>query len=233
MKPVLKMGLGIAFVFVVFVGIYVARNLFATPRLLKLREFFRDPTAHQDWMLAAGQRCTDAAFVFPSDGYVGFLWGDSFRPGHSHQGIDVFGGRQAGESPVVAAYDGYLTRLADWKSSVIIRIPSDPLHPGTQIWLYYTHMADIKGNSYISDQFPAGSNEVFIKAGTLLGYQGNYSGDPNNPTGIHLHFSIVRDDGNGRFLNELKRENTYDPSEYLGLPLNGFQNKEEIPVCTE
>ena len=231
MKPALKVGAGIALVFMIMMALYVARSLFVSPRLLKLREFFRDPEAHDDWTLSAGQRCADAPFVFPTDGYVGFLWGDSFRPGHSHQGIDVFGGKQPGESPVVAAYDGYLARLAEWKSSVIIRVPSDPLLPGEQIWLYYTHMADVKGQSYISEQFPPGSMEIFTKAGTLLGYQGNYSGDPNNPTGIHLHFSIVKDDGTGKFENELERKNTYDPSPYLGLYLNGFKNKEDVPVC--
>lgn len=233
MKPLLKVGLGVAAVFLLLLAIYVARSLFASPRLLKLREFFSDPSAHADWTLAAGQRCGAAPFVFPTDGYVGFLWGDSFRPGHSHQGIDVFGGKQPGLSPVVAAYDGYLTRLADWKSSVILRVPSDPLHAGEQIWLYYTHMADVTGQSYIDARFPEGTSEMFVKAGTLLGYQGNYSGDPNNPTGIHLHFSIVRDDGKGSFLNELKRANTYDPSPYFGLPLNGFQNKDIIPLCGE
>ncbi len=69
-----------------------------------------------------------------------------------------------------------------------------------------------------------------MEAGRILGYQGNYSGDPNNPTGVHLHFSIVRDRG-GKFLNELDIRNTLDPSPYLGLPLNADQNKDEIPVC--
>jgi len=41
---------------------------------------------------------------------------------------------------------------------------------------------------------------------------------------FHLHFSIVKDDGNGQFLNELKIQNTLDPSPYLGLPLNGKKN---------
>jgi murein DD-endopeptidase MepM/ murein hydrolase activator NlpD len=72
---------------------------------------------------------------------------------------------------------------------------------------------------------------VYVEAGTLLGYQGNYSGDPDNPTGVHLHFSIVRDDGQGQFLNELDMDNTLDPSPYLGLPLNASQNQDEIPVC--
>jgi len=136
-----------------------------------------------------------------------------------------------GLTPVYAAYDGYLTRLSDWKSSVIQRVPSDPLQPGRQIWLYYTHMADEAGTSYVVADFPPGTREVFVAAGTLLGYQGNYSGDPNNPTGVHLHFSIVRDDGNGNFLNELDIRNTYDPSPYLGLALNAKTSQGEVPLC--
>jgi murein DD-endopeptidase MepM/ murein hydrolase activator NlpD len=167
----------------------------------------------------------------PTDGYIGFLWGDSFRPGHKHQGLDIFGGEQPGVTPVVAAYSGYLTRLPDWKSSLIIRIPSDPLFPGRQIWTYYTHMASTDGLSFISEQYPPGTNEVFVEAGTFLGYQGNYSGDSLNPTGVHLHFSIVKDDGQGSFRNELKLANTYDPSPYLGMSLNASQNREQIVVC--
>ncbi len=132
---------------------------------------------------------------------------------------------------MIAAYEGYLTRLPDWTSSVIMRVPNDPLEPGRQIWLYYTHMADKDGNSFIDKAFPRGTNEVLIPAGTLLGYQGNYSGDPFNPTGIHLHFSIVRDDGNGTFRNELEIENTLDPSPYLGMELNAKVNQDGIPTC--
>ena len=81
---------------------------------------------------------------------MGFLWGDSFRLGHRHQGIDIFAGTEIGITRVVSAYPGFLTRLPDWKSSVIVRVPDDPLQPGRQIWLYYTHMADEQGNSFIS-----------------------------------------------------------------------------------
>jgi murein DD-endopeptidase MepM/ murein hydrolase activator NlpD len=193
--------------------------------------FFRDPASRPDLMMSSGTRCGDAPFIFPTDGLVGFIWNDSFRPSHRHQGIDIFAGTDAGITPVIAAYPGYLRRLSDWKSSVIIRVPSDPLEPGRQIWVYYTHMADMNGNSYIVPDFPPGTSEVYVEAGTLLGYQGNYSGDPNNPVGVHLHVSIVQDDGFGSFKNELKIENTYDPSPYFGLPLNANVNTDTIPVC--
>jgi murein DD-endopeptidase MepM/ murein hydrolase activator NlpD len=201
----------------------------ASPRYVF--EWLRNPGAHPEWTIDAGERCGDAPFILPTNGFIGFLWGDSFRPGHRHQGLDIFGGEDLNQTPVIAAYPGYLSRQPDWKSTVIIRIPEDPLQPGRQIWIYYTHMADPAGNSFITTEFPPGTSEVFIEAGTLLGYQGNYSGDPGNPVGTHLHFSIVLDDGQGRYRNELEIENTLDPSPYLGLPVNASQNQGQVPVC--
>ncbi|MGE5377906.1 MAG: hypothetical protein ACM3XO_22830 [Bacteroidota bacterium] len=202
-------------------------------RMLAFRTWMNNPASHPDWKLSAGTQCGPAPFHFPTDGFVGFLWGDSFRIGHRHQGIDIFAGTGIGSTRVVAAYPGFLTRLPDWKSSVIVRVPDDPLHPGRQIWLYYTHMADEQGNSFISSEFPPGTYEVPIDTGTLLGYQGDYSGDPNNPVGVHLHFSIVKDDGSGKFKNELNIDNTLDPSPYLGLPLNGYENRDHVPLCEQ
>ena len=202
-------------------------------RMARLMAWFDDPSAHPDWTIRLGERCAEAPFIFPTQGYIGFIWGDSFRPGHSHQGLDIFGGGKVNVTPVVAAYPGYLTREPGWKSALIIRIPEDPLSPGRQIWTYYTHMADPRGNSFISDQFPPGVREVFVQAGTLLGYQGNYSGDPGNPTGVHLHFSIVQDDGAGKYRNELEISNTLDPSPYFNLPLNAKSNAGVIPVCVQ
>ena len=202
-----------------------------TARMLAFRAWMKDPASHSAWKLSANTQCGSAPFRFPTDGFVGFLWGDSFRIGHRHQGIDIFAGTDIGVTRVLAAYPGYLTRLPDWKSSVIVRVPDDPLQPGRQIWLYYTHMADEQGNSFISSEFPPGSNEIPIDTGTLLGYQGDYSGDPNNPVGVHLHFSIVGDDGSGGFKNELNIDNTLDPSPYLGLPLNANNNRNRVPTC--
>lgn len=192
--------------------------------------WLKAPALHPDLVLTAGSRCGSAPFVFPTTGIVGFIWDDSFQAGHRHQGIDIFGGTDIDVTKVIAAYPGYLTRLPDWKSSVIVRIPSDPLQPGRQIWVYYTHMADPNGNSFISPGFPPGTSEKPVETGTLLGYQGDYSGDPNNPVGVHLHVSIVKDNG-GQFMNELDINNTYDPSPYFGLALNAHQNADEIPVC--
>lgn len=233
----IRVGLGILVVVaLVAAGMLFMRIRPPAARMARVRTFWSDPQRHSDWTIQAGERCGEAPFLMPTTGLVGFLWGDSFRPGHHHQGLDIFGisGPDGlGETPVLAAYDGYLTRLPEWRSAIILRVPQDPLLPGRQIWLYYTHMADQNGRSFIDDNFPPGTSERFVKAGTLLGYQGNYSADPNNPVGMHLHFSIVRDDGQGHFLNELKIENTLDPSSYLGFELNADRAGDGIARCED
>ena len=218
----LLLGLGI------YIYQYFRSSAARTPIVM---DYIRNPAAHADLVIKAGARCGDAPFIFPTTGMAGYLWGDIFQPGHPHQGIDIFAGTDVGITEVIAAYPGYLTRLADWKSSLIIRIAEDPLQPKRQIWTYYTHLADANGNSFIDSKFPPGTKEQYVEAGTLLGYQGNFSGDPHNPVGVHLHISVVRDDGTGHFKNELDINNTYDPSPYFGLRLNAQENPNQIPVC--
>lgn len=217
----------------VMIGGYFLYNEYfsSSARSQKVFRFIRNPGKYPEWITPSLSRCDDATFFMPTTGMIGFIWGDSFQPGHHHQGIDIFSGTEVGQTPVYAAYDGYLTRNPDWKASVIQRVPSDPLRPGEQIWLYYTHMADPEGHSLIDPAFPPGVSEVFITTGTLLGMQGNYSGNPGNPTGVHLHFSIVKDDGAGNYLNELEIRNTLDPSPYFHLPLNAEENPDGIPIC--
>jgi len=215
------------------IGITLILNMGRTfGRTSRVAAWIRDSSAHPEWAVQAGASCTPGApFLMPSDGLIGYLWDDSFKAGKHHQGIDIFSGKKVGVTPVIAAYPGFLTRLPTWKSAVIVRLPSDPLQPGRQIWLYYTHMADPNGNSFISSNFPPGTVEKSIDAGTLLGYQGNYTGDAANPSGVHLHFSIVLDDGKGSFRNELDINNTLDPSPYLGLPLNAKTSDGKVIVC--
>lgn len=226
----------LAFASVVLVALAVGLYYFVfrsatNKRSANVMTWIRHPQDHQDWAIPAKERCKDAPFQFPTTGFIGYLWDDSFRPGHRHQGLDIFAGTQPGLTPVFSVMDGYLTRQADWKSTVIIRIPQDPLQPDRQIWTYYTHMADADGNSFIVTDFPAGTSELFIPSGTLLGYQGNYSGTADSPTGVHLHFSIVRDDGQGNYTNELDINNTIDPSPYFQIQLNAKKNPAEIPLC--
>jgi peptidoglycan LD-endopeptidase LytH len=218
-------------VVLVVAGVYSYRAFRPTSlRSAQLFAWMRAPASAPNLPIAAGTRCGEAPFIFPTTGVPGFLWDDSFRIGHRHQGVDIFAGTDVNVTEVIAVSYGFLTRLPEWKSSVILRIPTDPLQPGRQIWVYYTHMADPQGNSFISPDLPPGTYDKPVEAGTFLGRQGDYSGDPNNPVGVHLHISIVKDDA-GKFTNELDINNTYDPSPYFGLALNGRKNPDKIPVC--
>jgi murein DD-endopeptidase MepM/ murein hydrolase activator NlpD len=166
--------------------------------------------------------CPGAPFILPSDGLIGLLWSDPAGPYtvlNTHTGVDIFGDGQPGEVPVYAAYDGYLTRLENWRATLIIR-HDDPLQPGRTIWTYYTHMASEDGTeSYIVPDFPEGTQGRWVTQGTRLGYQGEYAGEATRPVGLHLHFSIVQSEPDGSFKNEARLANTLDPSPYLGMPV--------------
>jgi peptidoglycan LD-endopeptidase LytH len=235
MKTAIRFAIPIFIVIVLVTVYYYFRRTnngsFYSKRLKMAESWIADPNSYPGWKIKALSRCGDAPFLMPVDGYIGFLWDDSFRPGHRHTGLDIFSGTDPGVTSVSAAYSGYLTRLPDWKSTVIIRLPQDPLQPGRQIWTYYTHMADKEGNSLISEAFPPGTKEKFVDASTYLGKVGNYSGSAGNPVWPHLHFSIVKDDGKSNFMNELEIRNSIDPSPYFGLNLNGLENTGDLPVC--
>ncbi len=217
-------------VIAVITAVYLFRMAHHTSlRAMQTFAWIKDPASQPGLAIAAGSRCGNAPFVFPTTGVAGYIWDDQMQAGHRHQGVDIFAGTDVDVTPVIAAYPGYLTRLADWKSSVIIRVPSDPLQSGRQIWIYYTHMADADGNSFISSDFPPGTSDRYVDAGTVLGKQGDYSGDSSNPVGVHLHISIVKDHA-GQFMNELDINNTYDPSPYFGLALNANENPDKVPV---
>jgi murein DD-endopeptidase MepM/ murein hydrolase activator NlpD len=193
-----------------------------------------DSDEREELVTVQRDACPGAPFVLPADGYIGLLYADPRGPYSSnnpHQGIDIFSNAEPGITPVYAAYDGYVTREEDWRSTLIMRVPDDPLQPGTPIWLYYTHMADREGNDFIADAFPPGTSELFVEQGTLLGYTGDYNGDSLRDVWVHLHFSIVRDDGSGRYANELEFTNTLDPSPYLGMALN-YECSSPVAGCT-
>lgn len=227
MRRVIGIVLGLILVVIAVWLLARASGLLGDPNDSTSRRFLQwargDESQRQALVTVQRERCGGAPFILPADGFIGLLYNDPNGPYSSaspHQGIDIFSNAEPGITPVYAAYDGYVTREVEWRSTLIQRVPDDPLNPGTQIWLYYTHMADEAGNGFILDTFPPGTQGLFVPQGTLLGYTGNYNGDSLRDVWVHLHFSIVRDDGRGRYTNELEFANTLDPSPYLGLPVN-------------
>lgn len=186
-----------------------------------IREFLLNPQSLTAWINRGNVACEGAPFVLPSEGLIGLLYADPARPYttlNRHTGIDIFGAGASGTVPVVAVADGWLTRRADWLSTVSIR-HDDPFQEGRTIWTYYTHMATRDGQtSYIVADFPPETYEKPVKQGQLLGYQGEYAGR-GAPIAMHLHFSVVLSDSAGVLLNESLLTNTLDPTPYLRLPV--------------
>jgi hypothetical protein len=196
--------------------------------------WFDDAASHPDLSTIQREPCKNAPFLLPSDGLIGLLWQDPAAPYslfHRHSGLDIFGDGKAGTVPVYAAYEGYLYRQPGWVSTVIIK-HDDPLQPGRTIWTYYTHMASRDGTtSFISSNFPPGTDGRWVDQGTQLGYQGEYNGS-GVPIGLHVHFSIVQSEANGTYKNEAQTGNTLDPSPYLGMPLN-IKDRPNRPIRCE
>ena len=66
----------------------------------------------------------------------------------------------------------------------------------------------------------ADPEDVPVKRGDLLGYQGEYAGVGRPPIGMHVHMSIVTSEDDGTFRNEAIIGNTLDPSPYFGMQLH-------------
>ena len=117
MKNIIRISVSILLVLGIVAAYFYFRRQPHSGRNQLVSQWLKDPQAHPDWRIQPGDRCGSAPFAAPTTGFIGYLWGDSFYLGHSHQGIDIFGGSEPGKTPVVAAYDGYLTRRPDWKAS--------------------------------------------------------------------------------------------------------------------
>lgn len=202
-------------------GLYIfSRSQSNSPEYIG--RWFNDDAARAELTTEQREPCPGAPFLLPSSGLIGLLWRDPAAPYNvfqRHSGIDIFGDGADGTVPVYAAYDGLLTRLDNWVSAVIIQ-HDDPLKPGRKIWTYYTHMASVGGNSYISDLYPQGTSGFPVQQGDFLGYQGTYNGGSVRGIGMHLHFSIVLSEDDGSFKNEGDAGNTLDPTPYLGMQVN-------------
>jgi murein DD-endopeptidase MepM/ murein hydrolase activator NlpD len=210
-------------VFVLYQAVTLASDILDNRTRTLLRWWQGDEEERLELITVQKDTCPGAPFILPAEGYIGLLYADPRGPYSNinpHQGIDIFSNSEPGLTPVYAAYDGYITREADWASTLIQRIPEDPLNPGQQLWLYYTHMANQEGVDFIIDDIPPGTHELFVQQGTLLGFTGDYNGNSLRGVWVHLHFSIIKDDGQGNYTNELEFNNSLDPSNYLGLDLN-------------
>ena len=86
-KKRIGLGLSILVVIAMVVGYSIFRRVRPSAiRLQRLRQYWIDPAAHTEWMIYAGELCGDAPFIMPTDGLIGFFWGDSFARSRSPRG---------------------------------------------------------------------------------------------------------------------------------------------------
>jgi hypothetical protein len=153
--------------------------------------------------------CPGAAWQLPGDATLGVQWQDS--------SLVFFGQGREGAVPVYAVADGLLTRQADWVDAVAIQ-HDDPLHPSTKLWSFYSGMSVANGtDSLIVKDFAPGVENVPVKAGQLLGYEGTWSGRPQWPMWIHVQLQLVKAAETRQFPTQLSPESILDPSPYLKL----------------
>src|SRR5689334_17535711 len=106
-----KIILLVLLVVMVAVGVYLYYFMRrrSSPRTDKTYAWFQNQSSLAEYRMKDGTRCGTSPFTLPTDGLIGFIWDDSFRPGHRHSGIDIFGGTDVGITRIHAAYPGYLT----------------------------------------------------------------------------------------------------------------------------
>jgi hypothetical protein len=165
--------------------------------------------------------CPGTSWRLPTDGSLGVQWKDHI--------VDFFGQGKEGSIPVYAVADGFLTRETDWVDAVAI-LHEDPLRPGSRVWSVYAGMAAANGkDSFIVEDFPAGSRGFPVKSGQLLGYQGSWSGTPLWPTWVHTFFAVTKATQSEIFPKNITLPNILDPVPYLGLSLEaGNENPQPL-----
>jgi hypothetical protein len=75
-----------------------------SPTAETLRAWFRAPEVRPTLISRLATPCPNAPFLLPSEGFVGFLYGDPtapYTPFAPHTGIDIFGDGAPGTVPVL------------------------------------------------------------------------------------------------------------------------------------
>jgi hypothetical protein len=168
--------------------------------------------------------CPGALWQLPSDSRLGVQWQDD--------GLMFFGQGNEGQVPIYVVADGLLWRPKDWSDGVIIQ-HNDPLEEDKKIWTIYGGMSAGNGtDSFVAEEFPIGAENVPVKAGQFLGYQGSWSGNPQWPMWIHVQFALIRT--NGEFPWTATSAFLLDPSPYLGLALKSEKETSNLQplICS-
>lgn len=166
---------------------YVAKNFRANTLSFEPKDF-------DNKIYPQNRACPGAPWQLPTDANMGMLW-------YNRQ-LLMMGAGHAGHIPVYAVADGMLYQFPYWKASVAIQ-HDDPFTPGKKLWSFYGGLAPAYDaeNAYIVDHF-LGLKGVPVKAGDLIGYQGQWFG-PTKQTWVHTRFALLPAEDDGQFPESL------------------------------
>jgi murein DD-endopeptidase MepM/ murein hydrolase activator NlpD len=168
------------------------------------------PVPPEDGEIPNSITAPSATFVWPSTGYIGYIYGRS-----GHNAIDIWtntsgtGNVGSKGNPVYAVADGTIYTIFGDSDGLPMVVGVQ--HASLGLWTWYWHMAD--EYNYVSYITPGLYIGQAVSPDTLLGYQGNRRWEGMYDVIVHLHFGVS---------NVARSENQYgiDPSPYFGLPLN-------------
>lgn len=191
---------------------YVAKNFRADTLVF-------EPKNDEMDVFPENRSCPNSPWQIPSESDMGLFW-------YNRQLI-LMGAGYTGEVPVHAIADGMLYQFPQWKTAVAI-MHNNPFDPGRKIWSFYGDMAPAYNadSAYIDSRF-LGAEGVPVKAGDLIGYQGQWLG-PSQSTWVHLRFALIPADSDGGFPEVfLPIENYYSDLPSLQDQINlGF----DVPI---
>ena len=150
-----------------------------------------------------------SVFVWPTDGYLGYIYG---RNGHN--GLDIWtntsgtGNEGSRGNPIYPPYVGTVTAYYYDPRGALqgLRIVHGNVN-GTNTWTHYFHMADeATGQSYVQ----GGLLNQPVGLSTFLGNQGDRIWNPGDQI-VHLHLTVA---------NGPQDANAIDPSPYFDSALN-------------
>lgn len=185
------------------------RLLPAGPRL-PLEHLSAVPVPPESPSTSVGGAGVMSTFLWPSTGYLGYLYG---REGHL--AIDVWtrtdGGGNDGSrgNPIYSVADGSVYTIFDDGDGVAMVVGIQ--HSGLGLWTWYWHMADeYNPVSFIDPSLYIGQP---VTSSTYIGDQGNRRWQGLYDIIVHLHFGVS---------NVPYSQNQYglDPSPYFNLALN-------------
>jgi hypothetical protein len=168
------------------------------------------PVELQDGEALGNTKSPDATFVWPSTGYIGYIYG---RDGHN--AVDIWtntsgtGNVGSKGNPIYAVAGGAVHRIFSDSSGVNMVVGVE--HASLGLWTWYWHMADeYSSESYITPGLYIGQP---VSADTLLGHQGNRRWEGLYDIIVHLHFGVSD-------VNRSENQFGIDPSPYFSLALN-------------